>query len=223
VKQISSFFDILEVDGLRESTTRKLIYSGFDSIKKILELKNSDIRGLEGFGDSKSESIVANIKSKLQEVELSKLQHATGIFLGLGSKKLKLLEGFKTKPTIAEVKLIEGFSDITASEYVEKYDEFVEWFKTVSNLITIKQEVVKNKEEMMNSKLEGKTFCITGTLSQPRKHFEALIEENGGVCKSMGKTLNYLIAGEDCGSKLSKAEAFGIPIITEEQFMEMIK
>lgn len=70
--------------------------------------------------------------------------------------------------------------------------------------------------------LEGKVFCVTGTLSVPRKQIEQLIEANGGRCASMSKSVNFLIAGEDCGSKLDKAEKLGIPVIDESALMEMI-
>lgn len=75
-----------------------------------------------------------------------------------------------------------------------------------------------------SSILEGKSFCITGTLSQPRTHFEKIITDNGGLVKSsVTKKLDYLLVGEDAGSKLDKAQKLNINIINEEQFNNLIK
>ena len=74
-----------------------------------------------------------------------------------------------------------------------------------------------------SDKLAGKSFCITGTLSKPRTHFEQLISTNGGVIKSgVTKKLDYLLVGVDAGSKLLKARSLNINIINEEQLNNLI-
>jgi DNA ligase (NAD+) len=71
--------------------------------------------------------------------------------------------------------------------------------------------------------LEGTTFVITGTLSQPRSHFQKLIKAAGGKASgSIGQKTDFLLAGEKAGSKLDKAEKFGVPIIDEASFFAMI-
>ena len=71
--------------------------------------------------------------------------------------------------------------------------------------------------------LAGKTFCLTGTLpSMGRKETEALIEKNGGIIAGVSKKLDYLIAGEDAGSKLEKAKSLGVMIISEADLLQMI-
>ena len=71
--------------------------------------------------------------------------------------------------------------------------------------------------------LAGKTFLITGTLSAVRKEVEKLIEDaDGKILSGVSKKLNYLVVGEDPGSKVEKAEYLGIPMISEEELMEMI-
>ena len=76
-----------------------------------------------------------------------------------------------------------------------------------------------------SSALEGLTFVVTGTLpSLGRKEAAALIEDNGGKCaSSVSKKTNYLVAGENAGSKLTKARDLGVPVISEEELMNMIK
>ena len=73
--------------------------------------------------------------------------------------------------------------------------------------------------------LEGLTFVVTGTLpTLGRKETTALIEDNGGKCAgSVSKKTSYLVAGENAGSKLTKAKDLGIEVITEEQLLDMIK
>jgi len=71
---------------------------------------------------------------------------------------------------------------------------------------------------------ESKSFCVTGTLSQGRKVIASMIEDNGGKIKSsVGKSLDYLVAGENAGSKIDKANKNGVTIISEEELMDMIK
>ncbi len=71
--------------------------------------------------------------------------------------------------------------------------------------------------------LAGKSFCITGTLSKPRKYFEDIIREAGGTVKNISKSVDYLLAGEKGGSKLDKARDWGVPIIDEEELVKMIE
>ncbi|MDH3068663.1 NAD-dependent DNA ligase LigA [Akkermansia sp. N21169] len=72
--------------------------------------------------------------------------------------------------------------------------------------------------------LSGKSFVLTGTLSQPRSHFEKLITDNGGkILSAISKSTGYLLAGEGGGSKRDKAVKLGIPILSEEDFMNMLK
>jgi DNA ligase (NAD+) len=67
------------------------------------------------------------------------------------------------------------------------------------------------------------TFVITGTLSRPREEVEELIERNGGRASgSVSKKTNYVLAGEDAGSKLVKAEDLGVKVISEADFLKMI-
>ena len=64
-------------------------------------------------------------------------------------------------------------------------------------------------------------FCITGTLSKPRKHFEAYVIENGGKLTGVNKNLSYLVLGENAGGKLTKAQSLGINIISEDELINL--
>ncbi len=75
-----------------------------------------------------------------------------------------------------------------------------------------------------NNTLNGSSFLITGTLDRPRKYYEDLIIQNGGsLLSGVSKNLNYLIAGEKAGSKLEKANKLGVKVISQDEFLKMIK
>jgi len=85
--------------------------------------------------------------------------------------------------------------------------------------LNISEEV----ETSISGKLIGKTFCITGTLSRPRKEIVLSIKSEGGkVQTSISGNLDYLLAGESAGSKLDKANRLGVQIISEEQLSSLI-
>lgn len=80
------------------------------------------------------------------------------------------------------------------------------------------------KEKKLSNKLDQKTFLITGTLTRPRKEIEKLITDNGGtMLSSVSSKLNYLIVGENAGSKLEKAKKLGIEIIEEKDLNDFLK
>lgn len=84
--------------------------------------------------------------------------------------------------------------------------------------------ITSQPEAPASSRLAGKTICITGTLSQPRAHFEALITTNGGaVASSVSKNTTHLLAGESAGSKLEKARKLGTTIISEGEFAALLQ
>jgi len=72
--------------------------------------------------------------------------------------------------------------------------------------------------------MSGKTFLFTGTLSIPRARAQEMVRKEGGsVASGMSAKVDYLVAGEDPGSKLARAKQLGIPVLTEERFMEMLE
>jgi DNA ligase (NAD+) len=103
-----------------------------------------------------------------------------------------------------------------------------DWFENALLLDTITHDtrykpIVEKKETtILNLNITGLSFCITGTLSKPRKYFEDLVIKNGGKIGSVSKNLHYLIVGNDAGSKLDKATKLGIKILSGDEFEEMI-
>jgi DNA ligase (NAD+) len=149
----------------------------------------------------------------MKGVELSKLQHASGKFNNLGSKKLVLLEGLEN-PTISDICKIEGFSDISASAYLDGLNEYNKFISELNGLITIKNTEIK---AATSSELEGRVFVFTGVR---RDDLESIIESRGGKIGSSvnGKTTDLIIKQTGSGSsKEKKAEELGINIMSVER------
>jgi NAD-dependent DNA ligase len=216
-KQTVSFFEILEVDNVGEGVVKQLWEAGFDSIKAILELTPDKLSKLEGFGKRKAMIVYNSIQSKIKDVQLSKLQHATGLFRNMGSKKLALLEHFNIKPTIEEVSKIEGIGEVLANEYVNKYDIFFEFIKDLP--ITLK----KKSDVVLGNALTGKQFVFTG-IRLPE--YEKIITENGGkIGSSVSKNTSYLVMkAKGSGSgKEAKAISLGVQILDVVELETLLK
>lgn len=217
LKKIVAFFEILEADNVGEGVVSQLWDAGFTTVKSILNAKASDFERIEGFGKRKAKIVHDSIKKSTTNVSLSKVQHASGIFTGLGSKKLALLEHFTQKPTVDQVMEIEGFAEISAKSYVDNYDAFVEFAKELPITIEEKKEVV-----LAGTDLEGKTFVFTGVR---RKDLEENIESRGGkIGSSVSKNTTHLVmkAKGSGSSKETKAISLGVEILTVEELEDLL-
>jgi DNA ligase (NAD+) len=218
VKKIVAFFEILEADNVGEGVVTQLWDAGFKYIESILCATATDFEKIEGFGKRKAKIVYDSIKKSTTNVQLSKVQHASGIFSGLGSKKLALLEHFSEKPTIDQVMEIEGFAEISAKTYVENYDSFVEFIENLPITIEEKKEVV-----LAGTDLEGKMFVFTGVR---RKDLEEVIESRGGkIGSSVSKNTTYLVMKSkgSGSSKETKAISLGVGILTVEELEDLLK
>lgn len=182
---------------------------------------------LEGFKEKSINNIIASIE-KSKENDLSKLIFALGI-RHIGAKAGKLLsDHFKNIDSIMTASVddileIEGFGLIMAESVAdyfsnEKTKELIESLKS-SGVNMNSLSVVEDE------RFKGMTFVLTGTLpTLKRSEASAIIESFGGkTSSSVSKKTTYVLAGEEAGSKLDKANALGIQIINENEFMEMIK
>ena len=217
LKKIVAFFEILEADNVSEGVITQLWDAGYKTIKDVLTLKTSDLEKIDRFGKRKAEIVYKSIQKSVSNVQLSKLQHATGIFKGLGSKKLVLLEDFKTKPSVDQVMSIEGFAEVSAKSYIESYDIFFDFIKDLPVTIVEKVEAVK-----VGTDLEGKSFVFTGVR---RTDLESDIESRGGkIGSGVSKTTTHLVmkAIGSGSSKEKKAIDLGVEVITVEQLEKML-
>ena len=218
LKKNIAFFEILEADNVGEGVITQLWEVGYKTIKDILNLTKDDLEKIDRFGKRKASIVFNSIQKSVKGVQLSKLQHATGIFRGLGSKKLVLLEKFTEKPTIDQVMEIEGFADISAKTYIESYDEFFNFIKDLPITIEEKVEVAP-----VGSDLEGKTFVFTGVR---RKDLEGIIESRGGkIAGSVSKNTTHLVMKSkgSGSSKENKAIDLGVEILVVEELEDLLK
>lgn len=216
LKQLISFFNILEVDQVSEGVITQFWDAGYKTVKDILNLTKDDMFKIERFGKRKAEIVFNSIQNSIKDVQLSKLQHATGIFPGLGSRKLVLLEGFTEKPTIQQVMDIEGFAEISAKSYVENWDKFFNFVKDLP--ITIKkEEKVSTPEDLSNM-----VVVFTGVR---RPDLQEVIESRGGrVASSVSKNTTHLVCKDtnSTSSKTEKARGLNIKIISVEELENLL-
>ena len=218
LKQLVSFFEILEAKNVSEGTIKQLWDAGYTTVKDILNLTPNDMEKLDRFGKRKSSIVYNSIQKCIRDVDLAKLQHATGLFKGLGSKKLALLTHFDKKPSVDDVMSIEGFAEISAKSYVDNYDKFTSFIKDLP--ITIAKPLVV---EAVSDDFAGTQFVFTGVR---RADLEEIIESRGGkIGSGVSKNTTHLVMKSigSGSSKEKKAVELGVKIITVDQLEKILK
>ena len=213
-----AFFEILEADNVGEGIITLLYNNGYKTIDQILNLTTTDLESIDRFGKRKAKIVFDSIKKSITGVQLSKLQHATGIFLGLGSKKLALLEHFTEKPTIQQVMEIEGFAEISAKTYVNNYDNFFTFIENLPITIAEKVEVVAVGDDLVDM-----VVVFTGVRL---KEEEKLLELRGAkIGNSVSKNTTHLVCKDpsSSSSKLEKAKSLGIKIMSVDELLDLLK
>lgn len=217
----------MEIDGLGPAIVEKLIDEGLiKTCADLYELKKDDIVSLEGFAEKSASNLIESIENSKSR-GLDRLLFALGIRL-IGSRAAKLIaERFGTIDSVAEANA-EQIAEIP--DIGEKMAGSVEHYFSESASIELIEHLRKCGVDMTYEAVEkggifsGKTFVITGTLPRmKRSEAKKLIEDNGGkVSSSVSKKTDYLLAGEEAGSKLDKANKLGINVISEEDLEKML-
>lgn len=216
----------MNIDGLGPAIVETLISN--DLIKSVTDLyllKKDDLLKLENFKDKSAENLL-NAIEKSKENPLDRLIVGLGI-RNIGSAAAKLLcEKFGTLDNILaaqeqEICEIDGFGEIMAQNVCRTLKE-----PHVKELLQRFKEYGLNtvyKSQVTDNRFEGKTFVLTGTLpTLKRSEAKAIIEKFGGKASgSVSKNTDYVLAGEEAGSKLTKAQDLGIEIIDEARFLKM--
>ena len=219
--------DAMDIEGLGPAVLEALVKDGLiRNAADIYLLKVEDIAKIERMGEKSGENLV-NAVNQSKENDLSKLVFALGI-RHIGQKAAKLLSNkfgdidSIVNATADEIVSIEGFGEIMAKSVVDFFSH-----KESTELIERLKEYGVNtvsKREVKANIFEGKTFVLTGTLpTLTRNEASEIIEQYGGkTSSSVSKKTDYVLAGEDAGSKLKKANDLGVTVITEEDFRNMI-
>jgi len=220
----------MDIVGLGINTVEQLVNEGLiKDIADLYTLEKSELLKLEGFGDKKADNLISAIQD-------SKTQPLYRLITGLGIRGVgqvaaqDLTEHYKNLDELSqaskeELESIEGFGPNIA-------ESIVEWFENEENQEILKKlqangvwPEAEQAEQKGPQPLEGLTFVVTGTLPNlTRTEVKDLIETNGGkVTGSVSGNTDYLVLGEDPGSKYDQAQKRGVPTISEDELKKMIE
>ncbi len=238
-QRVSSFThfvsrDAMNIEGLSEATIEKFIQKGFlDKYPDIFKLYrfNKEIVELEGFGEKSYNNLIDAIE-KAKNIDLPNFIYALGInHVGLSNAKLlcKYCDNDINKIISSkadELINIEGFGEIIAKS-IERYFSYAENISLINEIIPL-ININKPDENTSEQKLSGLSFVVTGDVYtyKNRKELQADIEKLGGkVTGSVSAKTSYLINNDinSNSSKNKKAKDLGIPIISEQDFINMIQ
>jgi len=221
----------MDIEGLGEKNVELLYSKGLiKTFVDLYKLKKEDIINLPRFAEKSAQNLI-NAIEKSKTTTLSRFLFALGILhVGEYASKLiarnfeKLEDLFYVKPEeILKIKQIGEKIAHSVSDFFND-SENIKTLNTLKSLglkITNPDYIGKTKEQRP---LEGKTFVITGTLPKPRNEIEELIERLGGhASSSVSKNTNYVIVGEEPGSKLQKAQKLGVKTISYGEFLRLIE
>jgi len=224
--------DAMDIKSFGEANVRKFYELGLlKDIPGVYDLKNNEskISGMEGFGKKSIDNLFTAIEASKQQ-PLFRLIYALGIrFVGETTAKtlansVKHLLDFKNK-TEEELLLLDDVG-VKVAKSVQGFFSNAQNIEMLHQLELLGLQLVNQKREpIVSGSLSGQTFLFTGTMSKlKRSEAEAMAEAKGGaIVGGVSSKLNYLVVGEDAGSKLEKAKKINtVKIITEEEFIQLI-
>lgn len=220
--------EAMNIAGFSEKTAEQLFEKlNIKSISDLYKLNKEELMTLEKFGEKKAQNLLDAIE-KSKDCELYAFIYALGI-PNVGAKtakdlvkKFKSLEGLK-KATLEELVEVSDVGDIIA-ECVYEFFREEKVLNTINELLNLGVNPKFEEQEVTESLFKGKTVVVTGSLEDYtrisiKEKFESL---GAKVSGSVSKKTDYVLAGEEAGSKLKKAEELGIKIISEKEFKMMI-
>ncbi|MDQ3282396.1 MAG: NAD-dependent DNA ligase LigA [Acidobacteriota bacterium] len=217
----------MNIEGIGEKSVDLFIEKGLLSdYASLYQLRSEDVAALERWGETSAAKLIDEIE-KSKTNELSRLVFALGIRM-VGERVAKILaDHFRS---------IEALMNATAEELVQVHeigpivaDSIVSYFSVPANRerIELMKQLGVNPTHVATAtgdRLAGKTVVVTGTLTRySRDEIHKLIEREGGKpSSSVSSKTSYLVAGEAAGSKLEKARAAGVAVLTEDEFLELV-
>ena len=243
----------LEMDGIGEKLVEQLLDAEMiSSIDGLYDLTESQLTSLERMGKKSAQNVLSEL-ARTKQMTLGKFIHALGIpgigpelavlFAGhvktldgmldwlerahasfgddsYGPKSDELGKPFKTNQAIRTLCEHDGIGEKVAIQVRDGLEQRRKLIHELSNHLILDEEIITTS----TGKFEGMTFCITGTLSQPRKVIQLMVKGAGGkVVGSISGKLDVLIAGENAGSKLAKAEGLGVTIWDENALNQALQ
>ena len=224
IKMISSFFSNMGIKNISDATVEKIYKSGYDTLVKIFKAKKDDFEKIEGFQKKLSDKIYTNIHNGLKNITKDVLLGSSGIFEGIGKRKLKVL--FDNFSDILDIKIsdkemlekiisIEGFSDKTAEKIIINLNRAKKFLEEVKPYV-----VYESIKEEYTEKLKDITVLFSGFRNEELEN--QIILNGGKMLTSVSKNLKILIVKDKEGSssKIEKARKLNIEILFEEEFIE---
>ena len=230
VKSIVHFAcrDAMNIEGFSEKTAEQLFEKlDIRSIADLYKLNYEELLTLDKFGPKKAQNLLDSIE-RSKTPELYRFIYALGI-PNVGVKtakdlvnKFKSIDGLKNA-TFDELVSVQDVGDIVAKCVLEFFHE-EKVLDTIDELLKLGVNPSFEEQVIIESSFNGKTVVVTGTLKNySRGDIKAKLEALGAkVSGSVSKKTDYVIAGEEAGSKLTKAQDLGVTVLTEEEFEKMI-
>lgn len=242
----------LEMDGIGEKLVEQLLDAGMiSSISGLYELTETQLTSLERMGKKSAQNVLSEL-TRTKQMTLGKFIHALGIpgigpeLASLFAGHVKTLDGmidwldqahaslgdelygpetndigkpYKTNQALRILCEHDGIGEKVAIQVRDGLEQRRNLIQELSNHLILDEEPVITS----TGKFDGMTFCITGTLSQPRKAIQLMIKGAGGkVVGSISAKLDVLIAGENAGSKLAKAQSLGVTIWDDDALSQAL-
>ena len=219
--------EAMDIDGMGPAAvdallSRKLV----SNIADLYSLKAEQLKVLDGFAEKSAENLIEAI-DRSRGRGLDRLLFSLGI-RNVGRRSAVLIANTfgdidrVMAATVDELASVDGIGDIIADSIVQFFAragaaDLIERLRTAGVSMTY-------RSQNASALLAGKTFVLTGRLERhSRDDMRALIESNGGkVAASVSKKTSYVVAGEEAGSKLDKANALGVPVLSEQQLLAML-
>ncbi len=220
--------DAFNIEGLSEKTISQF----YDDLNvrhysDLYHLTKEQLIGLEKFKDKKADNVLSSVE-RSKNIELYRFLYGLGISeVGIKTSK-DLAKTFKTLQKIKEASFeeIDEVEDVGGVIAQNIYDYFRDEnnLNEIDRLLNVGVEI-QAVESAKSNKLNGLTFVLTGTLENySRAEMSKLIEEHGGkTASSVSKNTDYVLAGEEAGSKLDKARSLGVKIISEKEMLALIE
>ena len=217
----------MDIEGLGEKVATKLFDLGLiRDVADIYGLKSEQLEPLEGFGEKSAENLVRAIE-RSKEQPFSRVLYALGI-RHVGSVTAGLISGrfggedLLRGVSVEQLAEIEGIGEVVARAVVD-YFALEDNRSLVERLIEAGLNFERTAGALQEGPLAGKKVVISGTLSRPRSYFVERLEEAGGTfASSVSKNTDYVLAGEEAGSKLERANSLGVPVLDEAAFEELL-
>ena len=230
-RYLEHFVSVFEIYELGPKILRRFKDEGLiTDAADIFTLQKEDIALLERFGDKSAENIINEIKNK-KKISFAKFLWALGI-LHVGEETARdLAVHFGTlerlldsaKQNLAEIDTIENIGPAVSKSVSNFFDD-----KNNLNFIKKLEEngvLVEKMGKIKAGKFTGLNFVLTGTLATMSREIakERILALGGKVVSSVSKNTSYIVAGEEAGSKLATAKKLGVKILTEQEFLNMLK